>query len=167
MDWWSIIWLLILQTAGDQLLTKRALWLVRVGCGMDRLFRRKECVSGTDAIGAHHIFLCYFPFLSEHATFCLIFSLATGTDGGGVWKLVSGRASFRLVEKYSSSLWSGSLKHFPILLPRVSPVSLGPSCLQKSPAQYHTLPWLPPFPLSLSHSFSSACDHSQIKVSGS
>lgn len=141
-----VIWLLILQTGGDQLLTKRAPWFVRVGCGMDRLFRRKEWVSGTDAIDAHHIFFCYFPFLSEYATFCLIFSLVKRADAGGVWKLVNGRACFRLVEKYSSSLWSGSPKHFLILQPRVSPVRLGPSCLQKSPAQYHT-PFLFHFPI--------------------
>ena len=61
-------------------------------------------MSGTDAIDAHHIFLCYFPFLSEYATFCLIFSLVKRADAGGVWKLVNGRACFRLVEKYSSSL---------------------------------------------------------------
>lgn len=113
--------------------------------------KERMCVWNRCCWCPSYIFPCYFPFLSEHATFCLIFSLATGVDGGGVRELVSGRASFRLVEKYSSSLWSGSPKHFLFLPPRVSPVRLGPSCLQKSPAQYHTPPWLPPFPLSLSH----------------
>lgn len=40
-----VIWLLILQTGGDQLLIKRAPWFVRVGCGMDRLFQKERmCV---------------------------------------------------------------------------------------------------------------------------
>lgn len=31
-----VIWLLIFQTDGDQLLTKRAPWLACIGCGMER-----------------------------------------------------------------------------------------------------------------------------------
>lgn len=128
--------------------------------------KERMCVWNRCCWCPSYIFPCYFPFLSEHATFCLIFSLATGVDGGGVRELVSGRASFRLVEKYSSSLWSGSLKHF---LPTTQgfPSKTGPQL----PPEVTCPISHPSLAASLSSftfpSFSSACDHSQIKVSGS
>lgn len=74
---------LIPQTGGDQLITKSLPWLIHFDGGMDRLLGRKECVPGTDAIGAQDIFPYYFPFLSEPAAFFLTFSLAAGADEWG------------------------------------------------------------------------------------
>lgn len=73
---------LIPQTGADPLITKSIPWLIHFD---GRLLGRKECVPGTDAIGAQDIFPYYFAFLSEPAAFCLTFSLAAGADEWGWW----------------------------------------------------------------------------------
>lgn len=123
---------------------------------------RKGYVPRVDALGVWHIFPCYFPFLSEPATFCLIFSLAIEWQmlGWVGWEWVSGRDpscnnAQELVDRHPSALWSLQLKHFLILSPSVpqwgwAPVALGCYLTVNTPFTDCL-----PIPLSLSYSFNS------------